>query len=83
MPSELTDYLLQERALVDVETELAGALGLTAARDSLARAAAGLRIVDYRLPKLFIEERMFLEYEPDRVSSSRRPNTMPRTTFRR
>ena len=47
-----------------VETELAGALGLTAARDSLARAAAGLRIVDYRLPKLFIEERMFLEYEP-------------------
>ena len=61
---ELTDYLLQKRALVDVETELAGALGLTAARDSLARAAAGLRIVDYRLPKLFIEERMFLEYEP-------------------
>ena len=52
---ELTDYLLQKRALVDVETELAGALGLTAARDSLARAAAGLRIV---------EERMFLEYEP-------------------
>ena len=47
---ELTDYLLQKRALVDVETELAGALGLTAARDSLARAAAGLRIVDYRLP---------------------------------
>ena len=64
---ELTDYLLQKRALVDVETELAGALGLTAARDSLARAAAGLRIVDYRLPKLFIEERMFLEYEPIRV----------------
>ena len=25
---ELTDYLLQKRALVDVETELAGALGL-------------------------------------------------------
>ena len=47
-----------------MEPELAGALGLTAARDSLARAAAGLRIVDYRLPKLFIEARMFLEYAP-------------------
>lgn len=61
---ELIDYLLQKRALVDAETELAGALGLTAARDSLGRAAAVLRNVDYRLPKIFVEERMFLEYEP-------------------
>lgn len=61
---EVTDYLLQKRALVDYETELARALGLTDARDSLVRVAADLRNVDYRLPKLFIEERMFLEYEP-------------------
>lgn len=61
---EPTDYLLQKRALVDQETELAGALGLTEARDSLLRVAAALRSVDYRLPKLFIEERLFLEYEP-------------------
>ncbi len=61
---ELTDYLLQKQALVDQETELAGALGLTEARDSLLRVAAALRSVDYRLPKIFIEERMFLEYEP-------------------
>lgn len=61
---EPTDYLLQKRALVDQETELAGALGLTEARDSLLRVAAALRSADYRLPKLFIEERLFLEYEP-------------------
>ena len=61
---ELTDYLIQKRALVDHERELAGALGLTDARDSLVRVAAGLQSVDYRLPKIFIEERMFLEYEP-------------------
>ena len=61
---EPTDYLLQKQALIDQETELAGALGLTEAHDSLLRVAAALRSVDYRLPKLFVEERMFLDYEP-------------------
>ena len=64
---ELTDYLLQKRALVDVETELAGALGLTAARDSLARAAS----------------KSACSSNTSRSGSSRRPNTTPRTTFRR
>lgn len=47
-----------------METELAGALG--ADRGARFAGARGRRpaIVDYRLPKLFIEERMFLEYEP-------------------
>ena len=58
---ELTDYLLQKRALVDVETELAGALGLTAARASKSACSSNT----------------------SRSGSSRRPNTTPRTTFRR
>lgn len=61
---ELTDYLLQKRALVDFEAELAGALGLSEAHDSLVRVAASLRSVDYRLPKVHVEERTFLDYEP-------------------
>ena len=61
---EVTDYVLQKQALLDCEAEVAGALGLTEARDSLVRAAAALSSMDYRLPKLFIEERTFLEYEP-------------------
>lgn len=71
---EVTDYLLQKRALVDYEAELAGALGLTDARDSLVRVAAGLRSVDYRFPKLFVEERTFLEYEPIRFATPAKYN---------
>ena len=73
---ELTDYLLQKRALVDVETELAGALGLTAARDSLACESS---ITGCRNSS----SKSACSSNTSRSGSSRRPNTTPRTTFRR
>lgn len=61
---ELYAYLLQKRALVAYEISLAEALGLTRAKDSLQTVAGDLEARDYRLPKLYLEERLFLDYEP-------------------
>lgn len=61
---ELASYQLQKRAMVEYETQLSEALGLTRAKDSLRQVTAQLGERDYRLPKLFLEERLFLDYEP-------------------
>lgn len=61
---ELTDYLLQKRRSSTWRRSWPGALG--ADRGAAIRWRARRRPANrcYRLPKLFIEERMFLEYEP-------------------
>ena len=60
----VTDYFLRKQVAVDYETRLAGLLGLDAARDSLRGVTAQLRVVDYRLPKIELQERYFLDYAP-------------------
>lgn len=63
----LVEYCCRKRALTEYETELAAALGLTASRDSLKVVAAALKNRDYRLSKLNLERRSFIEYEPLKV----------------
>lgn len=61
---ELMSCLLQKRAMTAYETALADALGMTRARDSLKRVGEELQAKEYRLPKLYLEERLFLDYAP-------------------
>lgn len=65
----LTDYFLRKQVAVDYETRLAGLLRLDAARDSLRGVTTQLRVVDYRLPKIVLQERYFLDYAPIEFSS--------------
>ena len=59
----VTDYFLRKRVLVNYEASVAGELGLDAARDSLRGVAAQLEAIDYRLPKVEVAERYFLDYD--------------------
>ena len=63
----LVGYCCRKRALTDYEIELASQLGLTASRDSLRVVASALKNRDYRLSKLDLERRSFIEYEPIKV----------------
>lgn len=65
----VTDYFLRKQVAVDYETKLAGLLHLAAARDSLRGVTAQLRVVDYRLPRIELQERYFLDYAPVEFSS--------------
>ncbi len=65
----VTDYFLRKQVAVDYETRLAGLLRLDAARDSLRGVTAQLRVVDYRLPRIELQERYFLDYAPIGFSS--------------
>lgn len=60
----VADYFLRKQAAVDYEIAVAGALSLDAARDSLRGVAAQLKAIDFRLPKVEVAQRSFLEYEP-------------------
>lgn len=68
---ELADYFLRKRVAVDYEKAVAGVLGLDAARDSLDGVSAQLEAVEFRLPKLEVAERFFLDY--DSVAFSKTP----------
>lgn len=59
----VADYFLRKRVLVDYETAVAEVLRLDAARDSLRGVAGQLSAIDFRLPAVRVEERLFLEYD--------------------
>lgn len=63
----LADYYYQKRGLLDYEIEIASALDLVSAKDSLARVATELKNIDYRAGKIALEKRYFIEYEPLKV----------------
>lgn len=65
----VADYFLRKIVAVDYETKLAGLLHLDAARDSLRGVTAQLRVVDYNMPKIELQERYFLDYAPIEFSS--------------
>lgn len=48
----------------DYEAQLAELLRLDAARDSLREASMRLEAIDYRLPRVVVRERSFLDYAP-------------------
>ena len=67
----VADYFLRKRVVVDYEAAVAGVLALDAARDSLRGVAAQLESIDYRLPRVEVAERYFLDY--DSVAFSSKP----------
>ncbi len=67
----VADYFLRKRVIADYEISVAEVLGLDAARDSLRGAAEQLAAVDFRLPKVEVAERYFLDY--DSVAFSSKP----------
>ncbi len=72
---ELSDYVVAKQSLLAYETQLAEALRLPLAQDSLTQAKATLNKIDYRLPKLYIEQRTFIDYEEIGFGSSARYNS--------
>ena len=65
----VADYFLRKRVIVDYERQVARVLELTAAADSLQGVAEQLETVDFRLPKVRIAERSFLDYDSVAFSS--------------
>lgn len=66
----VADYFLRKRVIVDYEASVAGVLALDAARDSLKGVAAQLEAIDYRLPRVDVAERYFLDYDSLAFSST-------------
>lgn len=60
---QLADYFLRKKVMADYETAVAGVLKLDAARDSLRGVSAQAETVDYRLPKVAVQERTFIAYD--------------------
>ncbi|WP_418991334.1 SPOR domain-containing protein [Alistipes sp.] len=67
---ELSDYFLRKRVLIGYETSVAGLLDLKAARDSLRGVEAQLKTIDFRLPRIEVEERYFLDFDTIAFSST-------------
>lgn len=65
----VADYFLRKRVIVDYEAAVAGVLALDAARDSLRGVAAQLESIDFRLPRVEVAERYFLDYDSVAVLS--------------
>lgn len=59
----LVDYFLRKRALVEYETDVAEELQLSTARDSLRGVARQLSTIEFKLPRIHVEERTFIEYD--------------------
>lgn len=59
----VADYFLRREVLLDYETAVAEVLRLDAACDSLRGVAGRLSAIDFRLPAVRVEERLFLEYD--------------------
>lgn len=66
---ELVDYFLRKQVLVDYETSVAEAFGLDEAVDSLRSVGRQLATIDYRLPKISLEDRIFIQYDTLRFST--------------
>ena len=59
----LVGYFARKKALTEYEMQIASTLSLTTSRDSLKTVMAGLKNRDYRLSKLSLQRRSFIEYE--------------------
>lgn len=66
----VSDYFLRKAVAVDYEIQVASLLRLDAARDSLRGVSAQLKQVEYRLPRIEVSERSFIEYAPIAFSSA-------------
>jgi hypothetical protein len=63
----LVGYLARKKALVEYEMKLATILSLTSSADSLKMVVAELKNRDYRLSKLSLQRRSFINYEDIKV----------------
>ena len=78
----LVGYFARKKALTEYEMELASVLSLTPSRDSLKMVMSELKNRDYKLSKLALQRRSFIDYEeigvklPSIYSSS---NPVPQT----
>ncbi len=59
----VADYFLRKRVLVDCEQAVAEVLSLDEAADSLRGVSEQLAAMDFRLPKIEVAERYFLQYD--------------------
>ena len=59
----LADYCLQKPIVLNYEVYVAKLLNLTPAIDSLSSASRAVRQIDYRMPKIDIERRSFVDYQ--------------------
>ena len=60
---ELVDYFLRKQMLVDYELSVAESFGLASASDSLQEVKRQLATIDYRLPKLTVADRVYIQYD--------------------
>lgn len=65
----VVEYVLGKRCIHDYEVNVARAAGLTAALDSLGRAASSLDGLRYDFAKVDVRKRMFIDYSPVKFSS--------------
>ncbi len=78
----LVGYYARKKALIEYELQLASMLSLTTSRDSLKVVAAELKNRDYRLSKLSLQRRSFINYEDIKVKKPtiyNSQNPVPRT----
>ena len=71
----LADYRLQKPIVLNYEVYVAKLLNLTSAIDSLSNASRAVRQIDYRLPKIDIERRSFVDYQAIEFSQRSPYNT--------
>ena len=65
----LVGYYARKKALTEYEIQIASTLSLTTARDSLRHVSAELKNRDYRLSKLSLQRRSFINYEEIEVKT--------------
>ncbi len=78
----LVGYYARKKALTAYEMQIASTLSLTTSRDSLRLVASELKNRDYRLSKLSLQRRSFIEYEDIEVKTPtiyNSKNPVPRT----
>ncbi len=78
----LLRYYYQKRALLAYENKIAESLDLSKTKDSLTTVAKTLHQADFLLPKIILQKRYFIEYEPLKVvrpSLYNAKNPIPRT----
>ena len=63
----LVEYYYRKKALLDYETKVAEAIGLSTAKDSLLRVGKAMKESSYCLPEITIVRRSFIEHEPIKV----------------
>lgn len=59
----VTDYCLQKPIVLNYEIYVAKLLNQTAAIDSLTNASKSVRQIDFRMPRIDVERRSFVDYE--------------------